>query len=172
MSVFARAALGVSLALSSLSALADFQPDDIVGYWRTIDDKTGFAKAIVRIQKATNGTYIGTIVRTVPRPDYTPRVSCYNCPVPFKDRKIIGLPLLWNLKAESDSSARWQYNDGYVIDPLSGKIYHGKTKLSSDGRRLMLRGFVGVSALGRTQTWIREDNNSALVKDIPAPTAE
>ncbi|WP_168379875.1 DUF2147 domain-containing protein, partial [Acinetobacter cumulans] len=49
------------------------------------------------------------------------------------------------------------YSGGKIIDPLSGNIYSTKAKLSSNGKRLTLRGYVGVSALGRSQTWIKAD---------------
>lgn len=49
------------------------------------------------------------------------------------------------------------YANGKIIDPLSGHIYSMKAKLSANGKRLTLRGYVGVSALGRSQTWIRND---------------
>ena len=133
--------------------------DPILGYWRTIDDTTGFAKAIVHIQNAQNGSYLGTIVATVARPDYTPAERCINCPAPFTDRKIVGIPLLWNLRA-ADKAGRGnerRYDKGYLIDPLSGKFYQISARLSSDGRRLTLRGhIIGVPFIGRTQTWIRE----------------
>lgn len=157
------------MASASLMATAapDPQPDDVIGYWRTIDDQTGFSKAIVRIQKAVDGTYLGTIVKIVPRPDYTPKVYCQRCPQPFKDKKILGLPILWNAKyKESSSKTVMQYGDAYVIDPLSGNIYNGKMKLSSDHRRLILRGYVGFSALGRTQIWVREDASIMNNNDI------
>ena len=133
--------------------------EPILGYRRTIDDETGFAKAIVHIQNAQNGSYLSTIVATVERPDYTPAERCINCPAPFTDRKIVGIPLLWNLRA-ADKAGRGnerRYDKGYLIDPLSGKFYQISARLSSDGRRLTLRGhIIGVPFIGRTQTWIRE----------------
>ncbi len=44
-----------------------------------------------------------------------------------------------------------------MIDPLAGKIYDAKVRLAANGKRLTLRGYIGVSALGRSQTWIRQD---------------
>lgn len=146
--------LGLTASLSWANA-----NDPILGYWRTIDDTTGFAKAIVRIQNAQNGSYLATIVATVERPDYTPAEKCINCPAPFTDRKIIGLPLLWNLRASEKltRSNEKRYVDGFVIDPLSGKFYQGEARVSRDGRRLTLRGhIIGVPFMGRTQTWLRE----------------
>jgi len=151
----------VATCLISVSASVAWAStvDPILGHWRTIDDSTGFAKAIVHIQEAQNGSYLGTIVATVERPDYTPAERCIKCPAPFTDRKIIGLPILWNLKASeaTNRAKEKQYVGGYVIDPLSGKFYQGEVRLSRDGRRLTLRGHViGVPFLGRTQTWLRE----------------
>lgn len=146
--------------LSLTSSLSWAIPNDpILGHWRTIDDTTGFAKAIVHIQKAQNDSYVATIVATIERPEYTPAVKCMNCPAPFTDRKIIGLPILWNLHA-SDQLTRnneKRYVDGYVIDPLNGKFYQGEARVSRDGRRLTMRGhIIGLPFLGRTQTWLRE----------------
>jgi uncharacterized protein (DUF2147 family) len=47
------------------------------------------------------------------------------------------------------------YEKGRVIDPLSGKFYDAKMKLNATGKRLSLRAYMGVSALGRNQTWLR-----------------
>lgn len=64
------------------------------------------------------------------------------------------MDVLTGLKQVGDSV---NYEKGRVIDPLGGKIYDAKVRLSSNGKRLTLRGYVGVSALGRSQTWIRQE---------------
>lgn len=153
----------ITLSLLSLYAglsLANTN-DPLLGYWRTIDDETGFAKAIVQIQIAANGSYLSTIVATVDRPDYIAAERCINCPAPFTNRKIIGLPLLWNLRTvdHTGSNHETRYDKGYLIDPLSGKFYQISARLSADGRRLTLRGhIIGVPFVGRTQTWMRDTN--------------
>lgn len=130
---------------------------DVAGYWRNIDDVTGFSKGIVHIQQTSNGHYFGRIVEILPRPNYTPMEFCNNCPEPFKDQKILGLTAVWNLQANPNSSRN--YRGGYVIDPLNGKIYAADVRISADGRRLTLRGSViGASMLKRSQIWIREPN--------------
>lgn len=146
-------------AYLSLSAVTSYaaNPDDILGYWRTIDDETGFAKAIVHIQKAKDGTYLGTVVESIARPDYKPAEFCRDCPAPFTNRRIIDMPLVWNIRP--DPRKEFHYIDGYAIDPLSGKIYAGDFRLSTNGRRLSLRGkVIGAGFLNRTQTWLRETN--------------
>jgi uncharacterized protein (DUF2147 family) len=49
------------------------------------------------------------------------------------------------------------FAQGKLLDPLSGNLYNTKAKLSANGKRLILRGYIGVSALGRSQTWIKQD---------------
>lgn len=140
-------ALGVSLAHAA--------PDDIIGTWRSIDDKTGFAKGIVQIAKEPDGTYSGTIVKTIPRPDYTPKEVCQNCPAPYTNKPIVGLKVLTGLKPDANNPLIYQ--NAQILDPLSGKVYKAKVKVSPDGRRLSMRGYVGVSMLGRSQSWFREE---------------
>lgn len=144
--------------LVALGTIAHAAPLPIEGNWRAIDDKTGFAKAIVKIERLKDGQVIGTIMRIIPRPDYTPKEVCQNCPKPFTDQKILGMTPLWGLRPEDTTGLR--YAGGFILDPLSGRIYRSKAKISNDGRRLTMRGYVGVSVLGRTQTWIREMDES------------
>ena len=61
---------------------------DLSGTWRNIDDRTGFAKAMIQISKEADGSYSGTIVKTLPRPDYTPKELCQNCPAPYTNKPI------------------------------------------------------------------------------------
>lgn len=127
---------------------------DLTGTWQQIDDKTGSPKALIEIRQDSNGTYAGKIVKVTPRPGYTPQKTCNKCPVPYTNQPILGMDVLTGLKQVGDSV---NYEKGRVIDPLGGKIYDAKVRLSSNGKRLTLRGYVGVSALGRSQTWIRQE---------------
>jgi len=138
--------------LLSASSSAVFA-EDISGSWKNIDDKTGSSKAILEIRQETNGTYTAKIVKVTPRPGYTAKETCVNCPAPYTDKPILGMDVLKGLKPAAGSN----FTQGKIIDPLSGHIYSMKAKLSPNGKRLTLRGYVGVSALGRSQTWIRND---------------
>lgn len=64
------------------------------------------------------------------------------------------MEILKGLKQVEGTSS---YEKGRVIDPLSGKFYDAKMKLNASGKRLSLRAYMGVSALGRNQTWLRID---------------
>ena len=143
--------LSLSLLVGSSSmALAQ----DITGLWQSIDDKTGEIKAIVEIKPDHNGIYTGTIKTITPRMGYQPKEFCSNCPAPYTNQPILGLKTITGLKQINGND----YGQGKVIDPISGKIYSLKAKLSTSGNRLNLRGYIGVSTLGRSQTWLRVKN--------------
>ncbi len=128
---------------------------DVIGMWKTIDDKTGVAKSIIKIEKNSAGKYGGTIVNVLPRPGYTPKKYCVDCPEPFTQKPIEGMTILWGL--EPNASQVGVYEGGKIIDPLSGKIYKAKIKLLPDGNKLDVRGFIGFSLIGRSQIWHREN---------------
>ena len=140
-----------ALVFSSLSSLAF--ANDITGLWKNIDDKTGSSKAVLEIRQENNGTYTAKIVKVTPRPGYTPKEYCIDCPPPYTNKPILGLDILTGLKYDGDNN----FINAKVLDPLSGKLYSGKAKLSPNGKRLTLRGYVGISALGRSQTWIKSE---------------
>lgn len=117
-----------------------------VGQWTTIDDKTGAKRAIVNISES-GGVLNGVIVKVYPQAGDTG--ICQKCPGSFKDKKIQGIRFLWGLKSEGNN----EWSGGSILDPKSGKIY--KAKMTLDGNKLHVRGYVGVSLLGRTQTWVR-----------------
>ncbi|CAB1209774.1 hypothetical protein SFB21_0614 [Acinetobacter bouvetii] len=89
-----------------------------------------------------------------PRPGYSPRETCNKCPAPYTNQPILGMEILKGLKHVPGTN---NYEKGRVIDPLAGKVYDAKIKLNATGKRLTMRASVGVSALGRSQTWIRLD---------------
>ena len=105
-----------------------------------------------RYWKEANQTYTGKIVKVTPRLGYTPRELCNKCPAPYTDQPILGMDILKGLQQVKNSN---NYEKGRVIDPLAGRIYDAKIRLNSTGKRLTLRAYMGVSTLGRSQTWIR-----------------
>lgn len=137
-----------------LSAVSSFSfAEDIIGLWQSIDDKTGAPKALVEIRKEADNTYAGKVVKLTPRAGYTPKETCVDCPAPYTNKPIIGLDVVTGLK----STDGLNYTSGRILDPNTGKLYSLKAKLSSNGKRLHLRGYLGVSALGRNQIWIRAE---------------
>ena len=144
--------LTVALICSALGSFALAQ--DITGTWKNIDDKTCSSKAILEIRQESNGSYTAKIVKVTPRPGYTAKETCVNCPAPYTNQPILGMDVLTGLKHVEGTN---NYEKGRVIDPLAGKIYDAKVRLNASGKRLTLRGYIGISALGRSQTWLRVD---------------
>ena len=144
--------LGLVLSLASVTAFSA----TIEGFWHSIDDRTGEKLSIVEIRKGADGTFRGKILYRYPVPGGVALTHCTKCPPPYTNQPIVGLEFFSGFKEDPDK--RNAYVDGKVLEPKSGKIYKGKANLSADGKRLRLRGYVGVSALGRTQVWIRTDN--------------
>lgn len=137
------------------STLATFtSAKDLTGTWQNIDDKTGTPKAVIVINQEGDGSYTGKIVKVTPRPGYTPREKCNNCPAPYNNQPILGMKILTGLQHVSGTN---NFEKGRIIDPLAGKIYNAKVRLNEKGTRLTLRASIGVSALGRNQTWIRQN---------------
>lgn len=131
--------------------------DDIIGTWKHIDDRTGTPKAFIQIYKEKDNTYTGKITKVTPRPGYTPKTLCVNCPAPYTNQPILGLEIIHGLRLTEPSA----YEGGKIVDPLTGKAYSLKAKVSASGTQLNLRGYIGLSTLGRTQIWIREGKPKA-----------
>jgi uncharacterized protein (DUF2147 family) len=140
--------LFVALCFASSMALA--QSDSPVGAWKTIDDKDEQPRSIVEIVEE-GGEYKGSVRKLFPRPEDPPGNPCEKCTGERKDKPVVGMTILWGLKRDGK-----EFTGGEILDPNNGKIYRCKMKLSEDGKKLLVRGFIGISLIGRTQTWLRE----------------
>jgi len=118
-----------------------------IGRWKTIDDKTGKPKAIVRIYEE-NGKLFGKIEATL-QPDA--KKFCDKCKDQRKDQPIVGMVIVRGMQQKGD-----EYTGGDILDPDNGSVYRCKMRLEDGGRKLSVRGFIGFSLLGRSQTWTRE----------------
>ncbi|WP_235298492.1 DUF2147 domain-containing protein [Portibacter marinus] len=116
-----------------------------VGVWKTIDDETGDAKSHVEIYEK-DGKFYGKVVKLLPAA--TTEV-CGPCPGERAGKSLIDMDILWDLEPYKDY---WSY--GSIIDPAKGKIYKASVWLEDDNT-LKVRGYVGVSVLGRNQNWYR-----------------
>ena len=142
-----------TLSVSLLTAVVHAAEPDFAGTWKTIDDKTGFSRADVLVTKNNDGSYSGKIITIRPLPDKPLVEICVKCRGSLKDRPLVGLEIVSGFKKNPKMSS--EFIDGQVLDPLSGNVYSGKAKLNPRGNRVSLRGYMGVSMLGRSTTWVR-----------------
>jgi uncharacterized protein (DUF2147 family) len=131
--------VGGHLALS-----AELTP---TGQWKTIDDKTGKPRAIIRVYEQ-NGRWFGKVERSLAE---EPKERCDKCSDERKNQPIIGMVVLRNMQKRGD-----EYSGGDILDPDNGSVYRCKMRLSDGGKTLDVRGFIGFALLGRTQVWHRE----------------
>lgn len=141
----------MTAAVLLCAALAASASDSPVGVWRTIDDKTGKEKSLVRITEV-NGELHGSIEKLVRAPNEDPNPNCDKCEGDKKNKPVIGMEIMTGMKKQGD-----EYAGGHILDPANGKTYKCKMWTSDGGKKLNVRGFIGVSLLGRTQVWVREE---------------
>jgi len=146
-----RSALTAGLLFLLLPAVAWSQNTSPAGLWKNIDDTTGKPRAMIRISEA-QGSLQGRIERVFLAPGESPNPKCVKCDGANRDAPVVGLVILSGLRKDGD-----QYVDGQILDPDSGSTYRSKVKLLDGGQKLSVRGYIGIPALGRTQTWVREE---------------
>jgi len=124
-------------------------PDPAIGVWKTIDDKTNEPASLIKIEQV-NGMLEGTVIKTFQKPNEKPLVYCNLCKDERKDKPIIGMKIMTELKRDKPGS----WSDGKILDPEEGEVYRVKI-ITEDGKKMDVRGYIGVPLLGRTQTWYK-----------------
>ncbi len=137
------------LILAAGSVFAQATP---VGAWKTIDDKTKTEKAIVRITEA-GGVLSGKIEKLL-APDAKHDGVCDKCEDDRKGKPIVGMEILRGVKKGSEDGV---WDGGTILDSAEGKIYKVRLQPVDGGKKMEVRGYVGLPLLGRTQTWIRAE---------------
>ncbi|HEU0124776.1 MAG TPA: DUF2147 domain-containing protein, partial [Flavobacterium sp.] len=117
--------------------------------WKTIDDETGEAKSIVEIYEKSGKVY-GKVVDILR--DSHKKDVCVKCDGADKNKPILGMVIMNGLKKDGS-----EYNGGTILDPTTGKKYKCYITLES-ADKLKLRGYIGLSLMGRTQYWTRVKN--------------
>jgi uncharacterized protein (DUF2147 family) len=136
------------ISTSTAAYAAELSP---VGLWRTIDDQTGKPRGLVRITQ-TGSEYRGRVEKSFPKPGEDANPRCEKCSGARQNQPVIGMTILWGLTQRGD-----EYEGGEILDPENGKVYRARIKLEDGGKKLDVRGFIGISLFGRSQTWVREE---------------
>ena len=140
--------LALLLALFTASP-AFSQKDKIEGQWYNAE-KT----AKIQIYLAKDNKYWGKIVwlKEPLGKDGKPRVDEHNTTESQRSRPLLNLPLLKAFEKKGDDT----YTNGTIYDPKNGKTYSCTITYRSD-KELGIRGYVGISLIGRTTTWTRAE---------------
>jgi uncharacterized protein (DUF2147 family) len=135
--------LVLTLSLAASAAFAQMTP---VGLWRNIDDKTGEAKAEIRIVD-NGGKLSGKIEKTLTK---NGKPTCEECKDERKDQPMVGLEIIRNAQKDEGQDV-WEH--GKILDPENGKEYTLRLTPIEGGKKLQVRGYIG--PFYRTQTWVR-----------------
>jgi uncharacterized protein (DUF2147 family) len=138
-----------ALVMGFLFTSVSWSQDPALGDWHTVDDETGEIKSLVTLSLAADGTMKGVITKVLKENIGTG--LCNKCEGSLKDQPIEGMAFIWGVK--NVASGEWE--EGQLLDPESGTVYNGNIALGDDPSELEVRGYVGISLFGRSQTWIR-----------------
>jgi len=143
-------------ALDRIVIANTFSPTQPGGGGATVEKEakltsSGQAKGLIRIREIA-GKFEGKIDKIFPKAGDDPAPRCEKCEGSLHNQPVLGLTFLWGFTKQGD-----EYQGGEILDPESGKVYQAKMKLVDGGKKLEVRGFIGFSLFGRSQTWLREE---------------
>ena len=136
----------MALSLSAAGAMAQMSP---VGTWHTFDEKTKEVKSEIVVSE-TNGVVSGRISKLL-RKEAKQDAVCDQCTDERKDKPVLGMTIIRNIKASADDKGIWDGGD--ILDPNNGKVYKARLKPVDGGKKLEMRGYIG--PFYRTQVWHR-----------------
>jgi uncharacterized protein (DUF2147 family) len=134
----------ITAMLPVLSVAADLSSP--AGLWEPTDGE-GRPLGLIRIFER-DGAFYGRIEPSSPADHSSAR--CTRCTGDRKDQPIIGLVIMRHLMRQDD-----EYVGGDILDPRTGEVYRCKFRLTDGGRKLLMRGYLGIPLLGRSQIWVR-----------------
>ena len=123
-------------------------PDGRVGGWFLIFENNGF--------------YEGAIAKMFLKPGEDPNPICTHCSGDQKNQPSLGLVIIKGMQRNG-----LVYENGTILDPRDGAVYHAKMTLSPDGQQLTVRGYLVIELLGQNQTWKRLPNDVLPQDQLP-----
>ncbi len=158
---FLQASCAVFFMLMGHTARAQNPSASAVGLWRVMNGSSAEPVSLVAISEH-DGVLSGTVMRVM-HSAHGEHPVCTACKGDLKDKPVVGLTILWGLKQDGTKPI---WAGGSVLDPAVGQTYKCKLTLK-DEQTLEVRGYLGISLMGRSQVWKR-----AQPQELTAPATQ
>jgi uncharacterized protein (DUF2147 family) len=142
-----RSIIALAIGAASLSAFAQTSP---VGLWKQVDEDGKTEKSYIRIAESS-GKFSAKIEKIIDPAKQ--EAKCDLCTDERKGQPILGMSILRNLSKSSSDDNTW--DGGEILKPDEGKTYKVRLRPIDDGKKLEVRGYIGMPMLGKTQIWQR-----------------